>query len=109
MSLCLTPKAGMIFVRPVEPQPTTSPNGLIQVADAYDGGVATTGEIVALAKAFCCSECGGERDTELHEGDVVIWPPSAGNEFAWGDETLLAIREADVLGIVWSQEGSLAV
>lgn len=104
MTLQLTPKAGMILVRPIKSAIPSSPSGVIQLADVHDQ-VETTGEIVALAHTFLCDACGQARATELEVGDLVLWPPTAGTEFEWQGETLLALREADVQAIIWAGEG----
>lgn len=110
MTLVFTPKAGMIFVKPVESKPTTSPEGLIQLAESYDFSVPTTGIIVAMGPPAVCDECLQHTlPSELSEGDVVVWPPSCGDDLEIGEDTYVVLRESDIIATVWKEEGQQAV
>lgn len=97
MSLQLVPKSGMLLVRPIAPKIASS--GSIQLADYYHKPE-TTGEVIGMAERFACPECGAEHEPQVEEGDLILFPPSAGNLVEFGGETLLLIREDDVLGVV---------
>ncbi len=97
MSLQLVPKSGMILVRPIAPKIASA--GMIQLAD-YTYQPETTGEVLALAESFACTECGAEHQPQVEEGDVILFPPSAGNSIEFLGQSLLLLREADVLAVV---------
>jgi len=97
MSLQLVPKSGMILIEPIANKRPKAGN--IELADYYHEPE-TTGRIVSLAQAFVCEACGNQRDTELAEGDIVLFPPSAGDELEWQGTRYLLIREVDVLARV---------
>lgn len=99
MNLQLTPKTGMLLVKPIQHQPAKSESGLIQLADVYHEPE-TSGEIVAMAERFICPDCGAGRASELSVGDVVVFPPSAGDELDWQGERYLIVPESAVLAVV---------
>lgn len=97
MSLQLVPKSGMLLVRPIAPKIPQC--GSIQLADYYHKPE-TTGEVIGMAERFACPDCGSQHEPQVQEGDVVLFPPSAGNLVEFGGEPLLLIREDDVLAVV---------
>jgi co-chaperonin GroES (HSP10) len=97
MSLQLVPKSGMLLVRPIASKLPQS--GTIQLADWYEKPQ-TTGEVIGMAERFTCTECGSSHEPQVEEGDVILFPPSAGNLVEFGGEPLLLIREDDVLAVV---------
>lgn len=105
MTLNLTPKAGMVLVRPILSRPDASPSGLIQLADVYEDSP-TTGEVVGLAESYRCGECGAARESDVQRGDIVLFPPSAGTRFEFDGAEYLSIPEAEIQAIVWAAEQS---
>jgi co-chaperonin GroES (HSP10) len=97
MSLQLVPKSGMLLVRPIAPKLPSA--GAIQLAD-WHNRPDTTGEVIGMAERFVCTECGSSHEPQVEEGDVILFPPSAGNLVEFGGEPLLLIREDDVLAVV---------
>ena len=97
MSLQLVPKSGMLLVRPIAPKLPRS--GDIVLADVTYKAE-TTGEVIALADAFHCAECGATHEPQVSEGDIVLFPPSAGSVVPFQGERYLLIREDDVLAVV---------
>jgi chaperonin GroES len=97
MSLQLVPKSGMLLVRPIAAKLPSA--GSIQLADVtYTPD--TTGEVIALAESFTCPDCGAQHEPQVEEGDIVLFPPSAGNLVPFNGQDFLLIREQDVLAIV---------
>lgn len=105
MSLTLIPKSGFVLVRPISTEPAKSESGLVQLADYYHVPD-TSGEVIAVAETFRCEDCGAERAPGVEVGDVVIFPPSAGDLVEFGCERYLVIRDTDVLAVV--SEGHFA-
>lgn len=99
MSLALLPRAGMVLIRPIAAKPAASPCGIIELADVtYEPE--TTGEVIAVAERFECPSCGAGRAPEIAEGDIIVFPPSAGDELEWKGERYLLVPESAILGVV---------
>lgn len=99
MTLQIIPKSGTVLVRPIAVQPAKSASGLIQLADVYYAPE-TTGEVIALPEHTPCPECGTGRPSDFAVGEVIVFPPSAGDEIEWQGERYLLVPEASVLGVV---------
>lgn len=96
MSLTLVPKAGMVLIRPIASKRPQA--GSIVLADYYQEPD-TTGQIVKLGDPLGCVDCGTpQRDVAL--GDVVLFPPSAGEELEWQGERYLLLRESEIIATV---------
>lgn len=96
MILNLTPKAGMLLVKPLTPKPATSASGLIEIADVYTPPE-TSGIVVQMAERFVCPDCGGARESEVNVGDCIVFAPSTGDELTWQGERYLLVPESQVL------------
>lgn len=103
MTLTLIPKTGFVLVRPISTKPASA--GTVQLADYYDTPD-TSGEVVGVAETFRCEDCGAERTPSVDVGDVVIFPPSAGDVCEFQGTRYLVIRDTDVLAVV--AEGHVA-
>ena len=93
----LIPKTGHILISPIA-TPTPSA-GVIQLAEVYDIPE-TTGVIVAVAEAYRCPECGATRACELAEGDLVLFPASAGSALTFDGERYLLMPEDAILAVL---------
>ena len=95
--MTVIPKAGHVLIRPVQPKPESV--GLVQLADYYDKPE-TTGVIVGFPDSSPCPHCGEPRESELAIGDLVLFPPSAGDLFTVDGETFITMPEDRILAVL---------
>lgn len=86
----------LVFIRP-EDQPTMSAGGLHIVSDRQKSTM--RGRILALGKGPVTAK-GVRLDHDVQVGDLVIFSPDAGEEMIFEKETVIAMREEQILGVI---------
>lgn len=86
----------LVFIRPDE-QPTVSEGGLHLVYDRQRSTM--RGKVLALGKGPVTAK-GVRLDHDVQVGDLVIFAPDAGEEMVFEKETVIAMREEQILGVI---------
>lgn len=94
--MSIRPLHDRVLVRRAEEETTTA--GGIVIPDSAAEKPAS-GTIVAVGKGKI-TESGDVRALEVQPGDEVMFGKYAGTEVKVGNETLLMMREEDILGVV---------
>jgi chaperonin GroES len=92
----IKPLYDRVVVRRLEAEKTTS-SGIILPGSAAEEP--NRGEVVSVGQG-AISDDGSIRELAVKAGDVVLFSQYAGTEVKLGDDTLLVMKESDILVVV---------
>ncbi len=92
----IRPLQDRVVIRRMEEE-RTSAGGIVLPDSATEKPA--QGEIVAVGNGKVTSN-GDVRPLDVKAGDMVLFGKYSGNEVKIGDETLLVMREEDIMGVI---------
>lgn len=90
------PLGDRVLVRPEKKEETMTPSGIVIPEQAQQDS--QIGEVLAVGPGRVTDE-GVRIEMAFSVGDIVFYGRYAGSEVDLGDEVLLVLREADIMGV----------